>query len=129
MKALSLTQPWATAIIIGMKQYETRSWSTSRRERIYIHAAKGFPRYAKEFAQREMALKRIPEQLPFGFLIGTAVIDSVLSTTVVTGNITPVERLYGDYSYGRFAWKLTDVQALVEPIPYKGSLGLFEVSL
>ena len=42
MKALTLTQPWATLIAVGAKRIETRSWGTSYRGRIAIHAAKGF---------------------------------------------------------------------------------------
>lgn len=43
MKALSLTQPWASLIAIGAKCVETRSWASSYRGPIAIHAAKGFP--------------------------------------------------------------------------------------
>ena len=41
MKALSLTQPWATLIAVGAKRIETRSWYTAHRGLIAIHAAKG----------------------------------------------------------------------------------------
>lgn len=41
MKALTLTQPWATLVAIGAKRMETRSWSTSYRGLLLIHAAKG----------------------------------------------------------------------------------------
>ena len=41
MKAISLWQPWASLIGRG-KSIETRSWSTSHRGRIAIHAAKRF---------------------------------------------------------------------------------------
>jgi hypothetical protein len=41
MKCLTLTQPWATLVAIGAKQIETRSWSTSYRGPLAIHAAKG----------------------------------------------------------------------------------------
>lgn len=41
MKALTLTQPWATLVAIGMKKIETRSWSTSYRGPLAIHAAQG----------------------------------------------------------------------------------------
>jgi hypothetical protein len=44
LKALTLTQPWATLVAIGQKRIETRSWSTPHRGLIAIHAAKGFPR-------------------------------------------------------------------------------------
>lgn len=49
MKALSMTQPWATLVAIGAKKIETRSWYTIYRGPLAIHAAKGFPRSAREF--------------------------------------------------------------------------------
>ena len=33
VKALSLTQPWATLVAMGAKRIETRSWATSYRGR------------------------------------------------------------------------------------------------
>ena len=47
MKALTLTQPWATLVAIGAKRIETRSWPTKYRGPLAIHAAKGFPKWAK----------------------------------------------------------------------------------
>jgi activating signal cointegrator 1 len=41
MKALTLTQPWATLVAIGAKRIETRSWETLYRGPLVIHAAKG----------------------------------------------------------------------------------------
>jgi hypothetical protein len=40
MKAISLWQPWASAIACGSKLIETRRWSTSYRGPLAIHAAK-----------------------------------------------------------------------------------------
>jgi hypothetical protein len=53
MKALSLTQPWASAIALGIKKWETRSWPTHHRGEVCIHASKGFPRWAKDFAEEQ----------------------------------------------------------------------------
>ena len=39
--------------------------------------------------------------------------------------LTPQERAFGDYTPGRYAWLLSDVQALPTPIPAKGQLGLW----
>lgn len=39
MKAITLHQPWATLISLGVKSIETRSWSTSYRGPLAIHAA------------------------------------------------------------------------------------------
>jgi activating signal cointegrator 1 len=41
MKVLTLTQPYATLVAIGAKQIETRSWATSYRGPLAIHAGKG----------------------------------------------------------------------------------------
>ena len=40
-KVLSLTQPWASLVAIGMKKIETRKWATSYRGKLLIHAAAG----------------------------------------------------------------------------------------
>lgn len=45
MKALTLWQPWATLVALGVKTIETRSWSTSYRGPLAIHAAKKAPEY------------------------------------------------------------------------------------
>ena len=41
MKALTLTQPWATLVAMGAKRIETRSWTTNYRGPLAIHAGKG----------------------------------------------------------------------------------------
>lgn len=43
MKALTLHQPWASLIAVGAKTIETRSWSTSHRGALAIHAGKHRP--------------------------------------------------------------------------------------
>ena len=49
MKAISLHQPWASAVAIGVKQNETRGRKTHVRGRIAIHAAAGVE-YGEGFA-------------------------------------------------------------------------------
>lgn len=41
MKALSIRQPWAWAIVNAGKRVENRTWETRYRGPILIHAAKG----------------------------------------------------------------------------------------
>ena len=38
--ALSVKQPWAALLALGMKRIEVRTWKTHRRGRVLIHAAK-----------------------------------------------------------------------------------------
>jgi len=40
MKVISLWQPWATLVVTGHKQIETRGWNTQYRGPILIHASK-----------------------------------------------------------------------------------------
>lgn len=43
MKFLTIRQPWASLISLGVKRIETRSWSTSFRGPLAIHAGKAKP--------------------------------------------------------------------------------------
>ena len=54
MKALTLTQPWATLVAISAKKIETRSWCTHYRGPLAIHAAKGFPKHVKDAVRYDM---------------------------------------------------------------------------
>jgi activating signal cointegrator 1 len=47
IKAISLHQPWASLIPMGLKKSETRSWSTSYRGQLLICAAKKTSRQQK----------------------------------------------------------------------------------
>jgi hypothetical protein len=128
MKALSLTQPWASAIAVGIKQWETRSWSTSLRGQIAIHAAKGFPGWAKEFSRSEQSAGRLPQgALPLGSIVCVAELVECRQTELVDREIGEIERMYGDYEPGRFAFKLINVRPLAQPVFWRGALGFWAV--
>ena len=38
--ALSVKQPWAALLVVGLKRIEVRRWPTARRGRVLIHAAR-----------------------------------------------------------------------------------------
>ena len=42
-RALTIRQPWASLIALGVKTIETRSWSTAYRGPLVIHAGKAVP--------------------------------------------------------------------------------------
>ena len=125
MKIISLTQPYATAIALGLKHWETRSWYTKYRGLLGIHAAKGFPKWAWEFWTAEYTLGRLPGTLPFGAVVAVVELTDCQPTENLIDAISDLERRYGDYLDGRFAWKLEDNRALSEPVPAKGALGLW----
>lgn len=129
MKALSMTQPWAQAVFLGLKHYETRSWYTNYRGPLLIHAAKNFPKAAQEFARTERALGRGNSRLALGAIIGWVELVEVYQAEVLIqlGRVTGLEHLYGDYSPGRWAWEFQQPLLLSQPVPYRGALGLFTV--
>ena len=128
MKAISLWQPWATAIAVGVKRIETRHWTTRYRGPLAIHAAKHWDVDQKDFASIERSLGRLPARIPFGAIVAVARLVDVRRTKELYLTISPIERIYGNYSVGRYGWVLEDIRALDEPIPYRGAQGLFDVS-
>jgi hypothetical protein len=142
MKALSLTQPWASLVAIGAKQIETRSWRTEHRGRIAIHAAKGFPCSCRALCGQPPFVDHLQQDarfmfdggmlvykagLPLGAIVAIAYIVGCRATHEVSGHLSDEEEMFGDYGPDRWAWLLSDVRRLPEPIPCKGALGLWTV--
>lgn len=131
MRALSLTQPWATAIALSLKRWETRSWPTQLRGQICIHAAKGFPKWAKEFAEemaKGYAIRALfPENLPLGQIVCVADLTECRKTETAKLELSEAEQSWGDYGEGRYCFKLENVIQLASPIPATGALGFWRV--
>ncbi len=133
MKALTLTQPWASLVAIGAKRIETRSWSTSYRGPLAIHAAKGFPRDAQELSRciRLSVLFGPHYEYPRGAVIATCRLvacvrtEELLSRPAYAADMTEQEEMFGNYDPGRWGWMLADIKG-VAPEPAKGALGLWE---
>lgn len=89
MKALTLRQPWATAIFKLGKTIENRRWNTSFRGRFLIHAAKGMTAQeladAKEFCEDVLGISRCYDieeafrELPRSGILGMATLASVVA--------------------------------------------------
>lgn len=142
MKAISLWQPWASAIAAGLKTIETRSWPTAYRGPIAIHASK---RWSRDQKQLFMSFHyRFPEfkermgwigALPKGAIVATALlmhcveIKDALASAAIHANIGELEWSLGDYGPGRFAWVLAHIKALRVPVPCIGRQGFFEVEI
>jgi hypothetical protein len=77
MKALTIRQPWAWAILNAGKDVENRSWPTKHRGPLAIHAAKARPT-ARERARLASMGVTVPDELPVGVVLGTVrVVDCV----------------------------------------------------
>lgn len=123
MKALSLWQPWATLVALGAKQVETRAWPVPPSilgERIAIHASQTTKHLDLRHANLFAGALRDVDQLPLGALLCTLVIDDCRRIGISLEGLSPTEYVFGDYSVGRYAWRLRDVVALPEPVPCRG---------
>jgi len=139
MKTLSLIQPWASLIMLGLKRYETRSWSTAYRGPILIHASGTRDRDGRNLWENLIAdplppgfkVPTVPKRyadLPFGAVLCRAVLTEVIPTTHFS-LLPGVEGFLGDFSPGRYAWRLTEVERIWPHQTAKGSLGLWEFDL
>lgn len=131
MKALTLTQPWASFLAHGIKTIETRSWGTHYRGWIAIHAAAKMSMDAVAMCRTDLFASWLlitgytVESLPKGVLLAKA---QLLHCDKITKeyDVNPFERGFGDYTPGRYAWVFGAIVKL-DRVPVKGSLGLWEV--
>ncbi len=124
MKALTIRQPWAWAIIHAGKDIENRSWRTHHRGALAVHAAKGLTRREyEEFAQFYNRLRknrsRLPtlppmEELPRGAIIGKVHLADC------------VEQSRSPWFFGDFGFVLERPKA-IKARPWTGKLGFFDV--
>jgi len=74
MRALSVRQPWAWAILHLGKDVENRSWRTAYRGRFAIHASKSFDAGAYAMLLERFPTRALPRRREFqqGGIVGTA---------------------------------------------------------
>lgn len=132
MKALTLTQPWASLVVLGEKHCETRSWRTSHHGRLAIHAA-ATQRYGAKSMERISPFRELLEKhdvidLPLGGIVGFVTLVTCWRTDMTerVAMLTEQERRLGDFGVGRWVWELTEPVALTAPIYCMGALGVWE---
>lgn len=132
MKALSLWQPWASLMMTPRKRFETRSWATSYRGPLLIHAAKT----KKGFEDMDQLLGAVLFEeglavFPMGGLLGIVELKNCITTEGPTTRAMLrtrlTEEIVGNYGPGRFAWETELIHVFKQPIPFKGKQGLFLV--
>lgn len=128
-KALSILQPYAQLVCMGVKLVETRPMLTNYRGELYIHASQGFHRGLRNLCNNYPFREYIKSHLDLhtGAIIGKVNLDACLSVEALkTDNrLGEHERYFGDYSAGRYGWMLSHAVLFDKPIPYKGQLGIW----
>lgn len=130
MKALTISQPFASLIADGHKWIENRCWETRFRGWLAIHAGKG----TQYLTKKELA------EYPHGCVIAFARLVDCVSRDFIhaqfqRGNRFKIAAGTGrtwdeieshKHCEGPFCWILADVRKLVEPIAINGAQGLWE---
>lgn len=129
MRAISLWQPWASAMASGLKRNETRIWPTAYRGDLVICSAKRKPTIVDCGDQAALyhALS-----LPYGYALCVVDLYDVVPTSSFHGptpmKISRVEADLGNYELGRFAWLTRNCRKLA-PVPVIGRQGFWNLPI
>jgi hypothetical protein len=139
--SLSFTDPWGTAVAVGAKKVETRSWAAPERHwehPIAIHVSGTLTAQAKAVCEEEPFYRVLESagyswttrrgfgwDLPLKRIIAVAWLERVQRITS-TCMVDEYERIFGNYTPGRYAWKFAAVYRLKQPVEATGRLGLWQ---
>lgn len=111
--ALSLKQPWVYAILHLGKDIENRSWRSSYRGRILLHASRTMDEFGVKYLQN--AGFQVPESMPMGAYVGEVTIT----------DCQPLAACASRWAFGPWCYTLEQPIAYPEPIPGRGQLGFY----
>lgn len=127
MRALSVRAPWWWFILHGWKDVENRNWRTSFRGRVLIHASKWYVHrdvVDDIWRGQDIASYRrmLPASHPYDWLKASAgcIVGSVEIVDCVSQSDSP-------WFFGRYGLVLRNPLIFADPVPFKGSLGFFNV--
>lgn len=118
IRAITVCNPHAWAIIHGDKPYENRGWPSGYRGRLLIHAGKSrewledFPQYDGEPPAKDLV---------FGAIIG--VVDMI--DCVTPDQAFRKRGFRHETAEGPWCHEYANPRPLIRPVPWKGSLGLW----
>ena len=138
MKAITVWQLYASLLVLGLKQFETRGWGTAYRGCLAIHAAKRWDDEREQDYQRVMDLLS-PEQLASvaGVQLARTPIRETLGKVLGIVDLTDCRQMrmsgsefedsVGHFGFGRWGWKCENPRPLQTPVYYCGKQGLWNV--
>ena len=123
MKAITICQPWAHAIVHGGKRVENRCWSTSYRGPLLIHAGRS----------REWFLS-LGLVFPDGSEVPSAsscVYGAIIGQARLVACVRKADpRVASDpWAEGPWCWILDDVQAFADPLFVAGQRMLWDYDM
>lgn len=125
MKCLSVSQPYADLIVQGKKTIELRTWNTKYRGEFLVHA----PDKIKKDVCEKLGIDKA--KLRTGVIIGKVEVYDVKIYNSVYELKSDYKKHFAteEFLRHRYGFLLRKPQELRIPIPYKGSLGFFNVNL
>ena len=115
MKAISIKQPWAWAILHAGKDVENRNWNTNFRGMVFIHVGKVDDGCGREFIKGISELN-VPNNIKYGGIIGSVeIVDCVTQSD-------------SKWFFGKFGFVLRNPIELPF-VPLRGQLGFFETGI
>ena len=121
MKAITVQQPWAWAIAYGGKRVENRTWSTTYRGPLAIHAGKRIDRGVEDLVAGLAGVDTLPGKV------------NILGAIVATATLVAVHRSGREpncspwAAHGQYHFVLDHVRPLATPIACNGALGFWDV--
>lgn len=139
-KAISIKQPYATLLLMGIKKFETRSWKTKFRGEICIHSSKAVDKEGMKILKEVLGQKFNSLDFPTGAILGKIQIldcfqcvkkdnNRVLLDNGKEISNTESEYYFGDFSVGRYAWEIKPIIKFENPIYCNGKLGIWELEI
>lgn len=129
MKAITLQQPHAAAVFARckdgtyLKRWETRSWRTTYRGMLAIHAGKKVDEKAGSRPLSELYGQLVQLR---GVVLGTVEIVRCIPTEQLLEELGKnAPPLWGDFGPDRFAWELAEPRLFKVPIAARGMQGLW----
>lgn len=127
MKALSLKQPWAGLIAVGLKTIETRTWQTNYRGDVLILASQTVDKEASRHFEKEYSKEENWGHLAEYFKPGLAVCITEIYDCRPMTELDEEEACCSKYP-GAWSFLLRNTR-LIKPFPAKGALNIFETTI
>lgn len=137
MNALSIQQPWASAIVEGLtdrnnalttyKPVENRTWPTRHRGPLLIHASQVYDHEGAEWIGERFPALMVPDQRE---LRRRGQMGAVIGGVNVMGVHSRPDELPDDrrpWWVGPYGWRLATPLRLTWPVALKGRLGIYGV--
>ena len=123
IKAISLYEPWATAMRLRLKRNETRPRSTNYRGWLAIQSAKKVfdsSIYNPQWVSYVQAVMST-QLFPYGMITCIVQLDSCIPTRqYVVEALDKHERQWGDYGPERYVLETSRLIVLPSPVPCRG---------